>query len=270
MSTLFRAVVLFASVGCAARPVSTPADSLSYAFEARPTWGEVRVVPALALHDPVHVNLDSYLGRALPPHRRQVRAERAADLQRLPTALGLALPGEVNGLLGLDWQGQFRGHDLPPTLQVRLGDAITGRRPDLHASLADAARTIGGEATLFSWVVDLEAEPLSLRGFPGEVVDTEVGPVVLDHNDEPYLVRAEIGMALVAHDGEVVLRYQDDYATVLSGHGGTAAAARRLAHALAEEVVMVWAVDPRLGRPPKGPSRGGRLRTFHDPVAALP
>lgn len=239
-------VVVSAAVGCVRPSLVNPADHLSFAFEARPTWGEVRVVPVLAVHHPVELNLDSYLGAALPHHRQSVRRARTRELAEVPDALARALPGEVNGRLGLAWRGQFRSHHFPSGAYHHVADALTGQRPDLTAVLGNAARAVGGEATLFSWVRQLEGEPLSLRGFPGEVIQTSAGPVVLDHEDEPYLVTARVGMALVTRDGEVVLRYEDTYDAILSGREGAADAGRSLAHALAEEVVMVWATDPRL------------------------
>ncbi len=112
--------------------------------------------------------------------------------------------------------------------------------------LAEAAAAVGGEATLFSWVTELRGDPLTLQGFPGETVETTVGPVVLDHQEEPFLVTAEIGMALVTWDGEVVVRYEDTYEAILSAESDAGDAGQELARALAQEVVLVWANDPRL------------------------
>lgn len=249
-------------IGCApTKPIVSPLDRLPFAFEARGTWGEVQVIPALALHEPVDVNYDAYVGgAALPFHRKTIRTLRTEQLRAVPSAVGLALPGEVNGLLGLSWPGQFHDHRIPPASLDRLRAALTGERPDLHASLAEAAKGAGGQASLFSWVVDLEGEPLSLRGFPGEVVDTHAGPVVLDHNDEPYLVEAEVGMALVTEDGDVLLRYQDTYHALLSSENTTQDAGRTLARALAEEVVLVWSTQPGIGE--DMPRRLRRMRGF--------
>ncbi|HHO51864.1 MAG TPA: hypothetical protein ENK18_13540 [Deltaproteobacteria bacterium] len=246
--------------GCTHRPMSTPADGLSFAFGARPTRGEVRVVPALAVHAPLEVNLDSYLGASLPHQRELVRHARTRALAEIPRAMGLALPGEVNSELGLTWGGQFRSHRLPFVAQQRLADALVGRRPDLHAVLAEAAAAVGGEATLFSWVTDLRGDPLTLRGLPGETVETTAGPVVLDHRDEPFLVTARIGMALVTRDGEVVLRYEDTYDAILSEDGGADETGRVLARSLVQEIVLVWATDPRLWAGEPSPPDAPRQR----------
>ncbi len=146
-------------------------------------------------------------------------------------------------------------HGLPAGARDKVTDALLGRRPGLDAALGEAARAVGGDAALFSWVSELDGQPLSLLGFPGEVVETPVGPVVLDHDDEPYLVTAKVGMALVTRDGEVVVRYQDTFETILSARTDSARAGRELARALAREVTLVWGTDPRL--------------IEHEPVSAL-
>lgn len=231
-------------VGCSAHQ-RTPEPFLPFAFEARPTSGEIRVMPALQLHDPVTPELGSFLGRALSEDQIRVRRQRAHQLDGLSEAVGLALPGEVNGELGERWGGQFCSHGYPLGARQRLADALRSRR-GVDLALGAVARSIGGDAVLISWMDRLEAEPLTLNGMPGLVVETPAGPVVVDSSDEPYVVSARVGMALVAADGEVVVRYQDTYETVLSGARGLSTAGRDLAHALAQEVATVWAVDPRL------------------------
>lgn len=248
-------------VGCA-HPVG-PDPFLPFSFEARPTGGEVRVVPALQLHAPVSPELGNYLARRLPEGQVDVRIHRAHQLAELSSAVGLALPGEVNGELGSSWSGQFLTHPFPAASRQRLEEALrTGREVDL--ALADAARAIGGDAVLISWMDELDAKPLSLFDLPGQVLETAAGPVLVDFPDEPYRVSARVGMALVTADGEVVVRYHDTYETVLSGARGPSVAGRDLAHALAAEVAMVWAVDPRLleGEPPMHhPTTGRRVRS---------
>lgn len=227
--------------------VHTPTEPyLPFAFEARPTAGEIRVVPAIQLHPPLTPDLGSFLGRRLSERQEALRVTRTHQLDALCDAVGLALPGEVNGELGEQWSGQFRAHPFPIGVRQRVADALRSGR-GVDEALGDTARAIGGDAVLFSWMDELEAAPLTLRSLPGTVVETPAGPLVLDATDEPYVVTARVGMALVTSvDGEVVLRYLDTYDTVLSGSRGPGTAGRDLAHALAAEVAMVWAVDPRL------------------------
>ena len=236
-------VALASAAGCHHRPPTE--HFLPFAFEARPTSGEIRVVPALQLHPPVAPELGSFLGRSLSQRQASVRYQRAYQLTHLSVAVGEALPGEVNGELGERWRGQFRTHGYPLGTRQRVADALRNRR-DVDLALGDAARSIGGDAVLISWMDHVEARPLTMSEMLGLVVDTPAGPVVVDNGDEPYVVSAEIGMALVAADGEVVVRYHDTYETVLSGSRGPSTAGRDLAHALAQEVAKVWAIDPRL------------------------
>ncbi|MEZ4240394.1 MAG: hypothetical protein R3F59_30420 [Myxococcota bacterium] len=239
--------------GCA-RPAA-PEPFLPFAFEARVAEGEVRVVPALQLHPPVGLDLESFFGAALPERQLRARRQRTHQLGQLADAVGWALPGEVNGELGARWDGEFLTHpSWPAGSRQRLGEALRSRR-GVDDALADLAHGVGGDAVLVSWMDRLDATPLTLRDIPGTVLDTPSGPVVVD-GDEPYLVSAEVGMALVTRDGEVVLRYADTYETVLSAQRGPWTAGRDLAHALAAEVAKVWATDPRLSDAPR-PRRFG-------------
>jgi len=252
MGRRFLWVAALCGAGCAR---GTPPDPfLSFAFEARPTTGEVRVVPALQLHEPVATELGSFIGRVLPERQARVREQRTRQLRLLSGAVGLALPGEVNGELGASWAGEFQAHAYPLGVRQRVTEALRSQR-GVDAALSEAAQAIGGDAVLISWMDQLDARPLTLTGIPGTVVDTPVGPLVVDSDDEPYLVSARVGMALVAGDGEVVVRYHDTYETVLSGARGPQVAGRDLAHALAAEVAMVWSTDPRLleGEPARRP-----------------
>ncbi len=234
-----------------------PAPALPYAFEPRPTTGEVRVVPVFCLHDPLPTDLGTFLGPPLPAGADARRRARTHEAGQLAEQVGRALPGEVNGALGESWAGQFRAHRLPRRWSPRVEQALRGERP-LDPTLSDAAVATGGDAVLFSWMDALTVMPLTRLELEGFVVETVAGPVVVDDVDEPYLVSARIGLALVAHDGEVVIRYSDTYDAVLSGERSPAVAARDLASAVAREVVKVWATDPRLleGEPPLlAPSR---------------
>lgn len=235
------------AIGCghplSPRPMGEP--FLPYHFEARTTAGEVRVVPALRLHDPLAPEIGSMLGPRLSDAQQRLRFVRAAQLNHLSAEVGLALPSEVNGQLGDRWMGQFRLVRYPLGVKRRLIDALRAGR-DVDRVLGDAAQAIGGDASLVTWIDEVEAVPLTLLEWPGLVVETESGPVMVDAVDEPYVVKAAIGMALVAADGEVVLRYYDHYETVLSSTRGPKVAARELAFLVAREVSGVWVTDPRL------------------------
>ena len=218
---------------------------LAWTFEARRTAGEVRVVPVVDLHEPLALDRSTFVGLDLPWEREGVRRERTAQLAEIPEEVRLALPGAVNGELGRRWNGQFRVGSFPMGGHERV-EAALRRGTDVDRVLEDLARAVGGQATLFTWVSDLSGRPLTAEGFPGDILETPRGPVVVDHWDEPYWVTASVGMALVTSDGEVVLRYADTYEAVLSARQTPDRVGRELAQGLAAEVVKVWAVDPRL------------------------
>ena len=96
------------------------------------------------------------------------------------------------------------------------------------------------------WTASLRGEPVSNQGLPGDLVTTDAGPVIVDHGEEVYRVRARVGLALVAPDGEVVVRYVDTYEALLSDRADPAQAARDLARDLAAQVALIWPTDRRL------------------------
>lgn len=243
------ALLALGIVGCAHQSTVLPQP---FRFEARTTHGVVRVMPVLALHTEQDLDLQSYVGPRVPWRQEWLRGRRVSEMDLIPGLLGRALPGEVNGELGQAWDGTFLNGSLGPVERASLRSALRGRG-DLDATLSAVGRGVDGSASLFVWVDELEGRPLTSRGFAGEIVHTDCGPVVLDLLEEPYLVEASVGMALVASDGEVVLRMREHLSTVLSSRRDADAAARDLARALAGEVTKVWATDPRLD---DGPSYG--------------
>lgn len=218
--------------------------------EPRLLGGEVMVLPVAGTWEQPQVRLDSYVGAPVPWSRERVRRARTAELNLVPAEVAWSLPGAVNGKLGEAQESRFRPARYPPGDRGRVEAALRGER-DLDLVLRGVARSLGGQGALFTWVTDLQGEPISLEGFPGDIVETSSGPVMIDHHQEPYLIKAAVGMALVARDGEVVLRYDDTFEAVLSEHNDPGRVGRDLADALASEVTKVWPVDPRfaLGEP---------------------
>jgi len=241
-----RAILLLSMLvvgGCAVH--GAVGATAPYRFEARVTRGEVRVAEVIVLDDTVApISREDWMGD-VSERRMAVREKRSHEVGEIAAAVGRALPGEINGALGPEWHGHFTDHRLPSPSRHQLEDALRFQRA-LDPTLAGAAHRMGGQTTLFSWVDELRATPLSVMGPPGSVVSTRAGLSVVDPTDEPHLVSARVGMALVAADGEVVLRYQQTYETILSAAWGPDDAGRALARALAVEVSDVWALDPRL------------------------
>lgn len=231
--------------------VTQPAADLSWNFEARSMPGEIRVLPVIGPADSPQLVLDSWLGADLTPKRTHLREDRTAALKRMPHALRTAFPGEVHAALDGAWVGEFRVGRFPLGGRDRLQTALRSRQ-ELDDTLGLIARA-SDSAILVTWVDRLEGTPLTVHSPPGELVSLDAGPVLVDLFDEPYSVEATIGCALVAADGEVVLRYTDSFETVLSGSRDGNTAARELAAALAGEVAKVWPVDPRLNAS-SGPS----------------
>lgn len=239
-------LVLCAS-GCA-RHVAAEGLYQPWRFEAQEARGEVRVLPLLALNDELPVELRSYVGRQVPWERERLRATRTAQVEAVPKALGERLPGAVNGLLAGRWQGQFHHAGWPVGAEGRLRQVLThpDQREDLDAVLVELARGGTADATLVTWVDAIHGDPVSLMGFPGETVDTPVGPVHVNHREEPYVVTLDVGVALVTRSGEVLIRYEDRYRTLLSGRVDEELAATDLARRMAADVTKVWALEADL------------------------
>ena len=93
-----------------------------------------------------------------------------------------------------------------------------------------------------------------MQGLPGDLARTEAGDVVVDQAAETYLVRADVGVALVTPN-EVLIRYEHDYHVLLSDLSGTVGAADQMAQVMAEDVAKIWATDELV---PTGPTLASR------------
>jgi len=218
-------------------------------FEGDPALGEIRVVPTLHAFDMPALRTDGYVTEGIVDSRVLLREQRMRELSLVPDEVGVSLPGAIHARLNEDWDGHFKVGHLPLGARGRLENALRrGDLDDLELALGDAARGVGGQATLFTWITHLAADPLTAEGFPGDRIDTAAGPVVLNIFEEPYRVRAEIGMALVRSDGLVVLRYADHADSLLSPERKATRVGRDLAAELAQEVAKMWPDDPRLWR----------------------
>lgn len=227
-------------LACAPKAPAPP-----WVIEPRPTAPEIRVLPVVDVSGEHRVDYEeAFDGLLVPWDREETRRQRTRQLREVPHHVATALPGEVQVALGDRWEGRFRVGRFPMRARDRVAAAVRhGGDPD--AVLAEIGRARGW--VLVTWVIELDGEPLSKRALPDWPVDTPVGPVVVDLTDEPYLVRARVGTALVAADGEVVLRMADDVESILSSHQDPAAVGRDLARGLAESVAAGWPADPRLG-----------------------
>ena len=231
-------VVLGLSAGCA---VHTP-PTLHASSEVRSEHGEVLVVPVIARHQAPEIDLGVFVDteRELPfGDRYDLRVHRTQQLNALPYHVGLSLPGAVNGVLGMGWKAQFKSARYPIAGQVKVKAALAGKR-DLDETLRQVSATMGRQAVLYTWIQELDGHPLSRDSAPGWVEETSWGPVVVRWTDEPYLVTMQVGMALVTADGEVVLRHEDRFSTVLSDAQTPEVAAGDIARSIAGQVIDAW------------------------------
>ena len=219
-------------------------------FEAQATRGEVRVLPVIAMHDEIPVEVGSFVGVTIPYERQRLREMRTAQLEGVPAAFGERLPGAVNGQLGSSWTGQFHHGAWPMGAQDKLRNALegNGRRSDVDTILGEISSSSLAQATLFTWVREVDGDPVSMKGFPGSTINTAVGPVHVNHRDEAYVVTLQVGVALATNEGEVLIRYEHEYQTLLSGRLDEDDAAGDLARRLAADVTKVWATEAELNR----------------------
>jgi hypothetical protein len=242
-----RAAALLAVLTVCTACAATARPSGDWRFEGLAANGEIRVVPMLRAYDEPDLRVDGYVTEAIPYHRQVLRQQRMDELQRVPDQVAMAMPGAIHTRLDGDWTGHFRVGHLPIGARARLETALRRHDSDaLEHTLSDVAAAVGGEATLFTWITELRANPLTSEAFPGDRVDTAAGSVVVDFAEEPYRVEAEVGMALVSADGHVVLRYTERVDSLLSPHRNASRVGRDLASDLASQVVRMWPSDPRL------------------------
>jgi hypothetical protein len=100
-----------------------------------------------------------------------------------------------------------------------------------------------GEVVLFRWISDIQAHPLGASTAPGTTLRAADRLVYVDDHTDPVLAEATVGLALVAADGEVFLRYEDRYSFVITGTNTAQRAGRFLAQQLVSDL------DPLLEQP---------------------
>jgi hypothetical protein len=235
--------VLWLWLGCAHNLESR----FPWKLEPEPTEGHIVVMPFVGAYDAPELRLDAGFADRLvnSADRENKRRERTREVRKVPSQVGVALPGQVAAVLGDAWHASFTVGRLPSRTRERLTQAIRGKA-DLDQILGEIGRTTPSDGVWVTWVNALESAPMTSEADAGDVLVTGGGPVVVDFDDEPYRVQARLGMALVAADGEVVVRYEDDFETVLSGNRGAPRVGRDLAAQLARDVAQFWPTDPRL------------------------
>lgn len=228
-------------VACAHRAPAM--DTIQWDLNPGTVQKEVRVAPVIVAAEAPHADLTGIVGEELRDERADGRLRRTAQVAELPYAVHAAVPGALNAALGPEWSGHFRDTRLPVADLIALTQAVSGEEP-LADTLSAVARECEGDAVLFTWILEAEGRPLTDHHLVGELVFQNGVPVLVDHHSEPYAVRTEVGMALVATDGEILFRYQDTYEDLLVADGSVDSLGRRVAKDLVGDIVPLWLGDP--------------------------
>ena len=241
-------MLLLLSIACASHQ-PRPTDALDWDLHPELVTGVIRVAPVIVIAELPQAELEDGVGERLSPWLAQGRIERTQELAELPYAYRSAVPGALHQALPSDWDARFMDGKLPISQQLHLANALTDPSVSLSQAFSQAARAMGGDATLFTWVIHAEGSPLTNTHMVGELVWAEGLPVMVDHVSEPYTVRAELGLALVDARGQVLFRYQDDYAGVLSKEHGLSDLSREFANAAVADIAPHWLGEPVIGPP---------------------
>jgi hypothetical protein len=221
-----------------------PAGDLDWTSAPSDAPEDIRVTPLLLLGPLPDLGMVGFLGEPLQGRAASSREARQAALGEVPAAFAVALPGEMACALPAGWKGRFRDVDLNLSSRGRVTQALHDGQ-SVEKALRVAAAHLPGEAVLFRWMSDLSAVPLNSVAVPASTTRAGDRVVFIDADTDPVLVSATLGVALVAPDGEVYVRYSDRYDAVLSGVSGPRSVGRELARRLVTDVaVLLTAQEP--------------------------
>jgi hypothetical protein len=233
-----------ALLGCATT-LTGPSDVIQWDLHPDMVEGEVRVAPIVVVAEVPEPELKGLVGQPLDPWVAQGRLIRTAEVAELPYAFQHQVPGALYGALPRDWDGHFRDQDLTLSQRITLTHALGEDGRGISAALTEIAKERGGDATLFTWVVALDGVPLTREHMAGELVLMDDGmPVTVEHDTEPYRIIAEVGLALVSAEGEILFRYQDEYEGLLTDSNPLDAVARGMAHDAVGDIAPFWLSAP--------------------------
>lgn len=234
------ATTLLMTLACAPQHhVAQPLDALDWDLTPGAVGHEVRVAPIIVAAEAPTPDLTGIVGEQLLDEQAAARLHRTSQLAELPHSVHEAVPGQLHTALPDSWNGYFRDTRLSLAEQVRLTHAVRGEEP-LTDALSEIALGVEGEAVLFTWVIENEGTPLTDDHMVGELVFRGGVPVLVDHHSEPYVIRTEIGVALVSTDGELLFRYQDTYDGLLVEDRSAKSLGRDLARDLVADIAPLW------------------------------
>lgn len=240
-SLLLAPVALLALTGCATH--LKPMDAMDWDTQPRMVYGDVRVAPVVVVAEVPQVDLTGAVGEELDSWRAEGRLTRTAELAELPYVIRSEVPGALNKTLGHGWTGHFRDARLTWAQELAIINALQRDRGTISQVTGDIAGQVGGDATLFTWVIENEGAPLTDEYMVGELVFADGLPVMVEHGSEPYRVQVEVGVALVAADGTLLFRYQDEYRGLLADGSPLDSLARDMARELVDDIAPLWLDD---------------------------
>jgi hypothetical protein len=216
-------------------PQAPRGGELPWASEPTGPIREVLVLPILLLEGVPGMETTGFLGERPLPGEGTLRLERARQLRTVPELLSVSIPGELARGLPPEWMPHLRAASQNPRALRRLARTLE-RGDSPEALMRRIAARVDEDAVLFQWIQAIRLNPLCATEVPRSTTEVAGRLVFIDDRVEPVLVEATLGMALVRRDGDIVLRYQDTYETVLSEATSVQRACRELARAFLDDL----------------------------------
>lgn len=216
-------------------PSTLPLSELDWSWAPLDLGTDIRVAPLVVVGSMPVLENTGFLGERLSGQAARLRSVRGAQISAVPDAFSTALPGELASALPADWRGHLSDAKVRPAARSQLTAGLDGRS-SLDQALRAAVDHLPGEVVLFRWMTDVQARPLGSSAAPGTTLRAADRLVYVDQHTDPVLAEATVGLALVAADGEVFLRYEDRYTFVITGNSNAARAGRDLAQRLVDDL----------------------------------
>ncbi len=231
-------------------PSSLPSYELEWAWAPLELGSDIRVAPLVVMGPLPDLEPVGFLGEQLEGNAAYLRQLRGSQVAAVTESFSDALPGALASALPDGWNGHFSDARTTASTRTQLAAGLDGRR-SLDSALQLAVDRLPGEVVLFRWISDITAEPLATTTAPGTTLRAADRLVYVDEHTDPVLAQATVGLALVAADGEVFLRYEDRYSFVITGSNTALRAGRDLArklvtdlHPLLQEPTVATAFGP--------------------------
>ena len=216
-------------------PSGLPAGELEWGWSPLDLGSDIRVAPLVVVGPLPVLEPVGFLGEELQGEAAHLRALRSTQVAAVTESFSDALPGTLASALPDGWRGHLSDARVPASARTQLAAGLDGRR-SLDGALQLAVDRLPGEVVLFRWISDIEAQPLGTTTAPGTTLRAADRLVYVDEHTDPVLARATVGLALVAADGEVFLRYEDRYTFVITSTNTSARAGRELARMLVHDL----------------------------------